>query len=71
MFGEEVTIFKVLSTLAVFLFGTTWAYRNIRDINNWIAEKTGIGTVREGRVRTSTEEVAVETSNTATSNTAE
>jgi len=54
-------VFKILSTAAVFLFGTVWAYRNIRAINDWIASKTGITRERRKRVD--------DTANTDSSNT--
>jgi len=36
-------MFKILSTLAVFLMVTVWAFRNLKYINDWLVEKTGIG----------------------------
>jgi len=41
---EDLDVFKVLSTTAVVLFGTWWAFRNLRFINDWIAEKFGLPT---------------------------
>ena len=55
MFGEDVTIFKILSTTGVFLFGTVWAFQNIRAINEWIALKTGIGKSADTVTETVTE----------------
>ena len=35
-------VFKILSTLAVFLFGTAWAFKNLRAIFDKVSEVTGV-----------------------------
>lgn len=36
-------MFKILTTLGVFIVVSVWAFRNLRYINDWLVEKTGIG----------------------------
>ena len=36
-------MFKLLTTLGVFIIVTVWSFRNLRYINDWLVEKTGIG----------------------------
>lgn len=43
-------MFKILSTIAVGLFVTAWAFKNLRYINDFLVEKTGIGKSSEERV---------------------
>lgn len=62
-------IFKLLSTLAVFLFGTVWAFRNLRAIFEKVNEAAGIEPRQ--RITTTTDsgtKLTITTSNT-TSNT--
>lgn len=42
-------VFKIISTIAVGLFVTVWAFRNLRSINDWLVEYTGIGMTAEER----------------------
>jgi len=69
----EADFFKVLTTLAVFLFGTVWAYRNIRAINDWFVDKIGIGiTSEERKLRRTMDDgtnLVINTSNTEGANT--
>jgi len=44
--------FKYASTIAIFLLGSVWAWRNFRWINDWMATKTGIGKTSEQRTVT-------------------
>jgi len=47
-------VFKILSTMAVFLLITAWAWRNFRFLNDWMVDKTGIGVKAADRVKTVT-----------------
>ena len=62
----EADVFKLLSTIAVFLVATMWAFKNMKGINEWIANTTGIETNKK---RTTTTEsgtkVTITTSNTS------
>ena len=61
-------VFKVLSTLAVFLFGTVWAFRNLRAIFEKVGDVTGIETQRK-TIETTTESGTKLTITTNTTNT--
>ena len=69
----EADFFKIVSTLAVFFFGSVWAFKNLRWINDWLAEKTGIGMTTDERreLRRTTDDgtTIVIKSNTESSNT--
>lgn len=60
-------LFKVLSTLAVFLFGTVWAFKNLRAIFEKVSDVTGIET--KPKITTTTESGTKLTITTNTSNT--
>jgi len=68
----EADAFKLLSTIAVFLVVTMWAFKNMRAINDWIVGKTGVGkTSEERKIRRTTSdgtELNI-TVNTSSSNT--
>jgi len=68
----EADAFKLLSTVAVFIVVTMWAFKNMRAINDWIVGKTGIGKTREEKIiqrRTSSGTELNITVNTSSSNT--
>lgn len=62
-------VFKILSTAAVFLFGTVWAFRNLRFIFDKIAVITGIGMTSEERQAAKNSILKDDTSNTGSNNT--
>lgn len=57
-------VFKIISTIAVGLIMTTWAFQNSKFINDWLVEKTGIGTTSAEREAARAERLAEETVNT-------
>ena len=65
----EADVFKVLSTIAVFLVVGMWAFRNMRSINDWFTTKTGVGkTSDERRQERTTEDgtkIVITTANTS------
>jgi len=64
--------FKTISTIAVFLVGTVWAFKNMKYINDWLVGKTGIGkTSDERRIERTTEDgtkITITTANTSGAN---
>lgn len=42
-------MFKILTTLGVFIVVSVWAFRNLKYLNDWLVEKTGIGMTSEER----------------------
>ncbi|MGI9568627.1 MAG: hypothetical protein ACR2PH_02565 [Desulfobulbia bacterium] len=65
----EADVFKLLSTIAVFLVVGMWAFKNMRSINDWFATKTGVGkTSDERRQERTTEDgtkIVITTANTS------